>query len=102
MSLGFFRSLTGAVVAFTALFVWIIVLQTSWRRWSDAAAYMIYVPDEDKSGWGGDGIPQLSYAQLRMTREQVDIASINLMQWQMKTNVSMQEINFLEKKSFQR
>mmetsp|Transcript_2887 Transcript_2887/g.3048 ORF Transcript_2887/g.3048 Transcript_2887/m.3048 type:complete len:98 (-) Transcript_2887:308-601(-) len=51
LRLWYFRSLTGAAIAFTALFVWITILQTSWRSWENPGKYMIYVPDEDRTGW---------------------------------------------------
>ena len=48
---GYFRSLTGAVIAFTALFVWLLYFQLTWRSWPNAPSIMIYVPDEDRTGW---------------------------------------------------
>lgn len=48
---GFYLSLVGSFICFTALFIWIITFQVSWRDWSDAKSYMIYVPEEDRNNW---------------------------------------------------
>ena len=44
-------SLAGSLICFTALFVWIITFQLSWRHWEGAKSYMIYVPEEDRNDW---------------------------------------------------
>lgn len=48
---GVVRSTIGAVVAFTALIVWICVFQTQWKKWSDSESYMVWVPSNDATGW---------------------------------------------------
>mmetsp|Transcript_6769 Transcript_6769/g.10188 ORF Transcript_6769/g.10188 Transcript_6769/m.10188 type:complete len:99 (+) Transcript_6769:97-393(+) len=47
----FYMSLAGSLICFTALFVWIITFQLSWRHWEGAKSYMIYVPEEDRNDW---------------------------------------------------
>jgi hypothetical protein len=51
LSVGFYLSLTGSIIAFSALFIWIITFQLCWRDWSNAKSYMIYVPEEDQNNW---------------------------------------------------
>ena len=50
-TVGVFRSFLCSIVALGALFVWIVVFQSSWRSWSGATGYMVNVPDEDVNNW---------------------------------------------------
>jgi hypothetical protein len=48
---GVYRSFLGSVLLFSALLVWVVTFQTSWRGWSGATDYMVNVPDEDVNNW---------------------------------------------------
>lgn len=42
----------GAVVGFTALFIWILVFQLNWKSWGRAAVnIMISTPSSYSTGW---------------------------------------------------
>lgn len=50
-NVGFFMSLAGSLMFFVGLFVWIMIFQLSWKTWDNSTSYMIFVPEEDETGW---------------------------------------------------